>query len=448
MMTKKSFLGYISQKLICITICITCLITLNPISANEAYAEARKTDLIVSATMTERGLKATDCPDINANVALLAKENGEVLYSRNADVESKIASLTKIITAGCALKHMQLTDTVTVSTQAANVGGSTASLVAGDEMTFLDALYCMMLPSGNDAAQAVAEATGAKLSGEGSNLDKFVAEMNSYAQSLGCTNSKFTNPHGLDEDEYESDSHSTANDLLKIINDAMSNETLSEIVKTPSKSLTIKRSGENTDIALESTDQLLDSFDGANGIKTGTTDKAGYCFAGAFDRAGEKIYTVVLASESDGTRFSDTENLANWYFDNMVDYKLVNTTNNNNVMCEVPHSDFIDKTVSASITNADETIRIFKFNGNISQNFNIEAVSGDIKKGDKVGEVSFYQNNKILKTLDLVATENVSRAGIIDTLYTHWKKFTSIFSGEKTLAESHFYNQTPEVIEY
>lgn len=445
-MNNQFFKHTVLHKVICITLCITFCIANSSFSCVPAFAEARKTDLIINATMQEKGLKATDCPDIVSDIALLQNSNGEVLYSRNADKESKIASLTKIVTAGCALKTMQITDTVSVSSEAANVGGSSASLVSGDEMTFLDALYCMMLPSGNDAAYAVAESTGEKLPGSGNNLDKFVAEMNVYANSLGCTNSKFTNPHGLDADEFESDSQSSANDLIKIINDVMQNDTMREIVKTKSKTVSIMRGGSPTNITLNSTDELLDVFDGACGIKTGTTDLAGYCFAGAFERNSDRIYTIVLNSESEGTRFQDTTNLATWYFDNKIDYKLINVASNNGILCEIPHSDFLNKSVSATIANVDETVNIFKYKGNVSQKFDIEPVSGDIKRGDTIGKVSFYQNNMLIKELNLLASENTSRGGILDALSLNWHKFISIFTNEKTIADSHIYNETPLVL--
>lgn len=445
-MNKTHFKHAFLQKIFCITICITFCITNSTYLCTPAFAEAKKTDVIVNATMQEKGLKATDCPDIVADIALLQNSSGEVLYARNADKEAKIASLTKIVTAGCALKNLQLTDKITVSASAASIGGSSASLISGDEMTFLDALYAMMLPSGNDAAYAVAESSGEKMQGGGSSVDKFIAAMNEYAAELGCTNSLFTNPHGLDADEFESDAHSTANDLIKIINDVMQNDTMREIVKTKSKTISITRGGNATSVTLNSTDELLDVFDGASGIKTGTTDLAGYCFAGAFERESDRIYTIVLNSESEGTRFQDTTNLATWYYDGKIDYKLVNVNNNDGILCEVPHVNFIDKCVPATISNVDETVNVFKYKGNISQKFDIEPVSGDIKRGDVVGKVLFYQNNTVVKEVDLIAAENVTGPGILDTLYLNWHKFISIFTHEQTIADSHIYNETALVL--
>lgn len=445
-MNKLHFKHTILQKILCITVGITLCITNSTFLCTPAFAEARKTDVIVNATMREKGLKATDCPDIVADIALLQNSAGEVLYSRNADKKAKIASLTKIVTAGCALKNLQLTDKVTVSASAASIGGSSASLISGDEMTFLDALYAMMLPSGNDAAYAVAETAGEKIQGSGNSVDKFITAMNEYATDLGCTKSLFTNPHGLDADEFESDAHSTANDLIKVINNVIQNDTMREIVKTKSKTISITRGGNATNITLNSTDELLDVFDGASGIKTGTTDLAGYCFAGAFERDSDRIYTIVLNSESEGTRFQDTTNLATWYYDGKIDYKLVNVNNNDGILCEVPHADFIDKCVPATISNVDETIKIFKYKGNISQKFDIEPVSGDIKRGDVVGKVSFYQNNTVVCEVDLIAETSVSRGGILDTFYLNWHKFISIFTHEQTIADSHIYNETPLVL--
>ena len=167
-----------------------------------------------------------------------------------------------------------------------------------------------MLPSGNDAAYAIAESVGglfvqqAKQSahdhgadGNAIDLDApdagynaFVAAMNAKVTELGCENSLFTNPHGLDDGAWAAGLHSCASDVAKIVAHAMSNETFRSIVATDAATIQVTRDGAKADVELESTDALLGVYEGACGVKTGYTDLAGSCFAGAVDKDGKTLY--------------------------------------------------------------------------------------------------------------------------------------------------------------
>ena len=139
--------------------------------------------------------------------------NGTVYFERNADDAACIASVTKIMTGVVALDAVasgltSLDSTITVSADAAAVGESSAGLQEGDTMTLKTALYALLVPSGNDAAIAIAESVGAALRSSGtasgdSDVKAFVAQMNATAQKLNCTNTVYENPHGLDFDQYQ-----------------------------------------------------------------------------------------------------------------------------------------------------------------------------------------------------------------------------------------------------
>lgn len=414
-----------------------------------AYSEVRSADVIVTDTVESRGIKSSDCPNIFAKNALLKTKDGKLLFSRDADSEVKIASLTKIMTAIVALENASLDSTITVSSNAVATGGSTAGLRAGDSMTLSEALYALMVPSGNDAATSIAESVGqtiAKTTDATVAYDAFVETMNERATSLGCTHTKFTNPHGLDDGDFESDAHSSANDLMLMIEFAMQNPNFSKTVVNPTYDLKLTRNGQATTVTLTSTDSLLETFEGACGIKTGTTDLAGYCFAGACQRNDEMVYSVVLGSSDDATRFQDTETLFSWYFDNIVNYKLLNAENN--IVAYVPNTSWIDVTIPATFSVSDASVEIFRFDGNVSQSFEFKDVSGDVKAGDTLGSVSFVQNNKIISTQNIVAAEDCSGPDFFETIQVASQRFFNMFTGNQQEADSVVLNDTPLVIKF
>ena len=179
-------------------------------------------------------------------------------------------------------------------------------------MSLETALKALMLPSGNDAAYAIAESVGATLvqqakqagasiaAADGSTVDldaddagyrAFVAAMNAKAGELGCENSLFTNPHGLDDGEWADELHSCASDVAKIVAHAMSDESFRSIVSTDAATIQVTRDGTTANVDLESTDALLGVYEGACGVKTGYTDLAGSCFAGAVSKEGKTLYS-------------------------------------------------------------------------------------------------------------------------------------------------------------
>lgn len=415
----------------------------------EAFAEVSKSDYIVSGTVEQRGISSSLCPNVDASSSVLKDDSGKLLFSRNADAEVKIASLTKIMTFLVAADNALMSDIVTVSENAANTDGSSANLVAGDTMTLENLLKGLMIPSGNDAACAVAENVGKNVghtTDDTAGYNAFIQAMNDKAAALGCQHTKFTNPHGLDDGDFASDSHSSANDLMLMIEAAMQNETFRAIVGQGSGSMQLTRDGAQIDVPLTTTDILIGDYDGACGIKTGTTDLAGYCFAGACERDGDMIYSVVLNSSDDLSRFDSTRELFDWYFNGYIDYKLCN--GENNVMAQVANTAWLDKTFPATLANPEETIRIFRYDGNISESMHINEVGGSIKAGDKVGTVDFIQDNRVIATRDLVAAEDSEGPGIFDMISISFARFMSLFNGAQTTATSLITNETPLVLSF
>ena len=162
----------------------------------------RKADVVAGETVESRGLTTSQCPSIDAKYAYVVDEDGTVYFERDPDTQTHIASVTKIMTAIVALENASLDTKITVSNEAATIGESSAALKEGDVLTLEDALKALLTSSGNDAAIAIADAVGGSLGGTDKAAQAaFVEAMNAKAAELGCTNTIFANPHGLDFDK-------------------------------------------------------------------------------------------------------------------------------------------------------------------------------------------------------------------------------------------------------
>ncbi len=246
--------------------------------------------------LTEDDLTAVSC-------ILIEQTSGDVIFEKDADKLMYPASTTKIMTVLLGLMNSEdLSEVVTVSYNGSKVGvrtmldenSSVLGLIEGDQLSMLDLLYGTILRSGNDAAIAVAE----HVSGTEA---EFVALMNQTAQSFGMTNTNFMNPHGLHNDYH----YTTARDLATLAFEAMKNETFAEIVRSDTHPMSATNAQRERTISTGHR-IMLRNYDGkANsyyyeyitGIKSGTTDAAGYCYVGAAEKDGVQLISVVLYSD-------------------------------------------------------------------------------------------------------------------------------------------------------
>lgn len=223
-------------------------------------------------------------PTIQAKSAvLLEARTGQVLYTKNAHLRLPPASLTKMMTALVTIEHAALNDTVTASKRAVETPASSMHLKEGEQVSVRDLLYALLLRSANDAAVALAEHVGGS-------VEQFARMMNEKAQALGAQNTHFTNPHGL----HEPDHYSTAYDLALIARTFMENETLRTIVQQ--RYHIVQRSMNQEDLWMVNKAKFLQTYPYAEGIKTGYTRPAGFCFAGAASKGGRRLIAIVLNS--------------------------------------------------------------------------------------------------------------------------------------------------------
>lgn len=440
------------------------LFTLALIPSN-AFAEVRSDDVILGQKASELGVASSDCPNIDAQFAYVVSQDGTVYFERNAGSQTQIASLTKIMTALVALEYGDpATTTITVSYNASHVGESSAQLQENDSMNLETALKALMIVSGNDAAQAIAESMGDsvrdQLRNEGNKdvpdngYDAFIYAMNKKAQELGMTNTHFTNPHGLDFDEFSGDMYSTAYDVSLMCRAAMEQDLFKQIVSTKQTTVQITRNNEPVELTLESTDVLLGSYEGACGIKTGNTNLAGPCFAGACERDGEILYAIVLKSNTEVSRFTDAKILYDWVYENEITYPLIHSDvtttylqNNQQVtvpvVAEMSHKGWVDSTFPVTLSDTQASVEVFRLEGNVSQEFSFDDVTGDVHIGQKVGTVTFMQHNEVIAEADIIAAAEARGPNFFESVGVWWDRVFRGFAGQQTEAQSTIINTTP-----
>ena len=231
---------------------------------------------------------------------LMEAGSRRVLFSRNPDAKMPMASCTKIMTALVAIESGELDKTVEVRPEACGVEGSSVYLRPKEKLTLKELLYGLMLQSGNDCAVAIAY----ELAG---GVENFADMMNNRAKELGANNTNFVTPNGLHDDNH----YTTAYDLGLIACQALSNQAFREIVGT--KSVKISNEGFDYQRVITNKNKLLGRLDGADGVKTGYTKKAGRCFVGSATRDGMSLVCVVLNC---APMFEESAELIEYGFEN------------------------------------------------------------------------------------------------------------------------------------
>ncbi len=226
-------------------------------------------------------------PNINsASIVSYDLTEDKYLFAEGVDTKLPIASLTKIMTAIVAIENMKLNQMIKIQSKAAQIGEDSMGLSENEELPLKELLYGLMLKSGNDAAEAIAAASPF-------GRDNFVYLMNKKAEELGLTNTHFTNPTGLQGDGKQ---YSTAADLLVMTRYLLDKPLLAQIVSTYEHD--IDSTDIHKDYILYNETNLLTTYPGVKGVKTGYTDEAGMCLVTFLDYNGHKIIGVLLNAEN------------------------------------------------------------------------------------------------------------------------------------------------------
>lgn len=351
-------------------------------------------------------------PKVNAISAVVVDgDTGRILWGKNENKPMAMASTTKIMTALVALENSDITKETTVSKNATLASPVKMHLAVGEKLTIEQLLYAMMLQSYNDSAVAVAEAVG-------DSVEKFCTMMNEKAKEIGCSDTVFETPNGLDKGNH----HSTAEDMSKIGVYALKNQNLMKIMNT--RDYTFKSS--KTTYSFVNKDRLLSEYEGAIGMKTGFTGKAGHCFVGAANRGDITLVSVVLASgwgtAGKSRKWIDTKALLNYGFNNYKKYSIINGSEKMNIsidkaekeIAELKYEDSVDLLLSE---NEKANLKI---ENELPQN-----ITAPINYGDSVGIGKIYTGNTLLKTVKIISAENIEKIGVeynIKKLINQWLK--------------------------
>ncbi len=274
--------------------------------------------VLATGALTAAPAQAVATPTIAAKTGFVMNNaNGAALYNKGMDTKMSTGSTTKIMTANVVLSQTNLNLDTKVTIQKAYSDyivantASSARLIVGDKVTVRQLLYGLMLPSGCDAAYALADTYGTGTT-RAARVKSFIAKMNSKAKTLGMTNTHFDSFDGIGSGA----NYSTAKDLTKLASNSLKNANFRAVVKTKSYTAkTITKTGSTRTMgAWVNTNTLLSSYSGTIGVKTGSGPEAKYCLVFAATRNGKTVVGTVLASTSVTVRAADATKLLNYGF--------------------------------------------------------------------------------------------------------------------------------------
>ncbi|MBX9396453.1 D-alanyl-D-alanine carboxypeptidase [Streptomyces sp. TRM72054] len=273
--------------------------------------------VFATGALTAAPAQAVTVPTIAAKGGyIMNNANGKTLYTKAADTKRSTGSTTKIMTAKVVLSQPNLNLDAKVTVQKAysdyivSKNASSARLIVGDKVTVRQLLYGLMLPSGCDAAYALADKFGTG-STRAARVKSFIGKMNTTARQLGMTNTKFDSFDGISNGS----NYSTPRDLTKLASNAMKNSTFRALVKTKStKQKVTTKNGGYRYYTWTNTNTLLSNYSGTIGVKTGSGSQAKYCLVFAATRNGKTVIGTVLTSTSAAQRETDAKKLLNYGF--------------------------------------------------------------------------------------------------------------------------------------
>ncbi|MDO9556902.1 MAG: D-alanyl-D-alanine carboxypeptidase family protein [Coriobacteriia bacterium] len=401
-------------RIVALTLALVVVLS-GPLSARGTVAQ---TDVIGSIAIADSVALQAVAPDVDIPSGALETFDGEVLWSRDADVERAMASTTKIMTAVVVLESVEnLDEVIIVPAKAVRVGESAVGIKAGEQQSIRDLLAAMLVHSANEAAVALALFVSGSEEG-------FADLMNAKVAELGLEHTHFVNSHGLDEPDH----HTSASDLATLAEYAMRNPVFREMVAAE----TVRIPGPDGQRTIETSNILLGRYEGADGVKTGWTDDAGYCVVASAERDGIQLVAVVLGADSDAERFNEAEQLLDWGFSH---YRLQTISSAESTAALVPVSDYLDRTVAAVVASSS-VVPVFDVEGEISSSVDVVSeVEAPVAAGDRLGTLNVRQGQRLLMQVPVIALEDVEAPDVwlrIKIWFT--RAWRGIFGGQRQAA--------------
>lgn len=348
---------------------------------------------------------------------LIEANTGKIIFEKNKNEKMAIASMTKMVAQIIILEEVEKgkikwSDVVTVSKNAADMGGSQIYISEGEKISIEDLMKGISMASGNDATVAMAEVIAGS-------EEKFVKMMNKKVQELGLKNTYFKNCTGLDEEGH----YSSAYDMAMIARELVTNHP--EILRFSSMYEDYLRENTDNKFWLVNTNKLVRFYEGADGLKTGHTDNAGYCLAATAKKNNMRLIAIVLGEDNSKTRNSETMAL--------LDYGFLNTKFN-----LLKEKGTIIKRVKLDKSNREKVDIILKEDLGVVElvddskhkynyNIKIDDIKLPLSSGDVVGKIEIISKNKVVTTGDLIVNKDAKKLNIWELFYN---SFRGVCSGE------------------
>lgn len=377
-------------------------------SSSNLATEYYSSDLFSEPTDFAATVPMNSVPEIKAkSLVLMEASTGEVLYENNSNEKLSPASVTKIMTLLLVIEAVDngtisLSDIVTTSDHAASMGGSQIWLKPGEEMTVDELLKAAAVGSANDASVALAEYIAGSEEG-------FVALMNERAAELQMKNTCFKNACGLDEDGH----YTSANDIALMSKELLSHDTIKKYTTIWMDSL---REGKTE---LVNTNKLVRFYQGATGLKTGTTDKAGFCLAASAKRDNMELISVVMAAESSNDRFTGAKKLLDYGFAN---YSITTPEIDTSAISTIPVLKGIEREVAIDVEPINNTLIKKGEESKIVTQIDIKpSIDAPILENTQVGTLKVMLNEKVIGEYKIYTIDSVDKV-------TFWFSFKKICS--------------------
>lgn len=355
-------------------------------------------------------------PDAVSGI-LIEANSGKIIFEKDKDKQVAVASMTKMVAQILILEQIEAgklkwTDVVTVSKNAEEMGGSQIYLQQGEKITIEDLMKGISMASGNDATVQMAEV----ISGS---EEKFVKLMNDKVKELGLKNTHFKNCTGLDEEGH----YSSAYDMAMIARELVVNHP--EILRFSSMYEDYLREDTANKFWLVNTNKLVRFYEGADGLKTGHTDAAGYCLAATAKKNNLRLIGIVLGVNDSKTRNTQAMNLLDYGFNNV---KMKVLKEKGTVVEEMK----LDKATLEKIdVILKEDLGVVELLDGSEHKYqyqvDIDNIKLPVNPGDKVGTIKVLENNKVVSTGNLTVKTKIMELGYFDLLFN---SLLDIFSGE------------------
>lgn len=392
------------------------------------------------SNISQKDININDITTNSSSCLLMDAKTGKIIYAKNAYEKMYPASTTKLMTAILTLENCKLTDTAIVSHNAIYsipVGYSHASLKEDEELTIEQLLNVLLIPSANDAAIVLAE----HISGS---VEEFSKLMNEKAKSLGCLNTNFVNPNGIQDKNH----YSTAYDLALIGKYSLKFPDIKRIAMVKQYTLPTTNKYDKTDRIFNATNGLINDdvlnknyYEYATGLKTGYTDASGYCIVSTAKKDDKELIAVILNSDSISKRYSDCKTLFNYGFDN-YDYITIQDEKAVIKQVEVENGSKSSKNLNVAVKDkiqvfAKKNSDLSKLEPNIEINENLKA---PLAENTVIGKITYNIDGEEI-TSDLIAASSVYPSDFEITIFRILLLFLILYVIFKLL--KHFSKKKP-----